>query len=117
MSGADRRERHRGISHHSRTAYGRALLTPADVPVTTLPDPELDTLVRAQLVELVSTARATLTVVEVPADGLLDALRTSPVGLTTMGRGLDHDPAPFVAAAAAGAHAAALITPRLSARP
>jgi len=112
VSGADRRERHRGISHHSRTAYGRALLTPADVPVTTMPDPELDALVRAQLVELVSTARATLTVAEVPADGLIDALRTSPVGLTTMGRGLDHDPAPFVAAAAAGAHAAVL-----SARP
>ena len=105
VSGADRRERHRGISHHSRTAYGRALLTPADVPVTTLPDPELDALVRAQLAELVGTARATLTVVEVPADGLLDALRTSPVALTTMGRGLDEDPAPFVAAAAAGAHA------------
>ncbi|HWO52548.1 MAG TPA: DUF3866 family protein, partial [Ornithinibacter sp.] len=77
-----------------------------------MPDPELDALVRAQLVELVSTARATLTVAEVPADGLIDALRTSPVGLTTMGRGLDHDPAPFVAAAAAGAHAAVL-----SARP
>ena len=57
VSGADRRERHRGISHHSRTAYGRALLTPADVPVTTLPDPELDALVRAQLDELVSTRR------------------------------------------------------------
>ena len=58
VSGADRRERHRGISHHSRTAYGRALLTPADVPVTTLPDAELDALVRAQLAELVGAARA-----------------------------------------------------------
>jgi hypothetical protein len=111
VSGADRRERHRGISHHSRTAYGRALLTPADLPVTTLPDAELDALVRTQLAELVSTARATLTAVEVPADGLLDALRSSPVALTTMGRGLDDDPAPFVAAAAAGAHAAALVNP------
>ena len=107
VSGADRRERHRGISHHSRTAYGRALLSPADVPVTTLPDPVLDALVREQLAELVAGARADLTVVEVPADGLLEALHTSPVGLTTMGRGLDADPAPFVAAAAAGAHAAA----------
>ena len=112
VSGADRRDRHRGISHHSRTAYGRALLTPADLPVTTLPDPELDALVRSQLDALVNDARAELTVVEVPADGLLDALHTSPVALTTMGRGLDADPAPFVAAAAAGAHAGAL-----SARP
>ena len=117
VSGGDRRDRHRGISHHSRTAYGRALLTPADVPVTTLADTGLDALVRDQLAELVSTARAALTVVEVPGDGLLDALRTSPVALTTMGRGLDEDPAPFVAAAAAGAHAAASINPVLSARP
>ena len=80
--------------------------------MTTLPDPELDALVRSQLDALVSSARAELTVVEVPAEGLLDALRTSPVALTTMGRGLDADPAPFVAAAAAGAHAGAL-----SARP
>ncbi|GAA4405174.1 DUF3866 family protein [Fodinibacter luteus] len=112
VSGADRRERHRGISHHSRTAYGRALLTPADVPVTALPDAGLDELVRAQLTDLVGSARATLRVVDVPADGMLEALRTSPVPLTTMGRGLDLDPAPFLAAAAAGAHAAAL-----SARP
>ena len=108
VSGADRRERHRGISHHSRTAYGRALLTPADVPVTALADPGLDALVRTQLDELVRTARAALTVVEVAADGLLAALDTSPVGLSTMGRGLEEDPAPFVAAAAAGAHAAAV---------
>lgn len=112
VSGADRRERHRGISHHSRTAYGRALLTPADVPVTPLPDPELDALVRRQLDELVGAARAPLTPVEVPADGLLEALRTSPVALSTMGRGLAEDPAPFLLAAAAGAYAASV-----SARP
>ena len=111
VSGADRRERHHGISHHSRTAYGRALLTPADLPLTTLPDAVLDALVRRQAAELVASARADLTVVEVPADGLLAALGSSPVPLTTMGRGLE-DPAPFLAAAAAGAHAAAL-----SARP
>jgi hypothetical protein len=112
VSGADARARHRGISHHSRTAYGRALLTPADLPVTTLPDADLDALVRRQAEDLVASARATLTVVDVPPAGLLEALATSPVALTTMGRGLDLDPAPFLAAAAAGAHAAAL-----SARP
>lgn len=117
VSGVDLRERHRGISHHSRTAYGRALLTAADVPVTTLPDAELDALVREQLRTLVTTARARLTVVEVPADGLLEALRTSPVALSTMGRGLDSDPAPFLAAAAAGVHAAASIDPSVSGRP
>lgn len=117
VSGADRRERHRGISHHSRTAYGRALLTPADLPVTALPDAGLDALVRAQAADLVAAARTVLTLVDVPADGLLEALRTSPVALTTMGRGLGEDPAPFLAAAAAGAHAAALMNPVLSPRP
>ncbi|GGL24049.1 DUF3866 family protein [Phycicoccus endophyticus] len=112
VSGADRRARHRGVSHHSTTAYGRALLAPADVPVTTLPDRELDARVRAQLAQLVGTARAALTPVEVPADGLLEALRSSPVPLATMGRGLREDPAPFLLAAAAGSHAASV-----SARP
>lgn len=112
VSGTDRRERHLGVSHHSRTAYGRALLAPADVPVTTLPDHDLDALVRRQVAELVASARTRLTVVDVPADGLAEALRTSPVALTTMGRSVTEDPAPFLAAAAAGAHAASV-----SARP
>lgn len=108
VSGADRRERHRGISHHSRTAYGRALLAPAEVPLTRLPDPDLDALVRSQAADLVARARAPLALVEVPADGILEALRGSPVALSTMGRGLEEDPAPFLAAAAAGVHAATL---------
>src|SRR5699024_9781482 len=36
VSGADPRPRHRGISHHSRTAYGRVLNRPADLPVPML---------------------------------------------------------------------------------
>ena len=108
----DQRPRHRGLSHHSRTAYGRALLTPADVPVTTLPDAGLDALVRRQVDALVAQARAALTVVDVPAEGLAEALAGSPVALSTMGRRLADDPAPFLVAAAAGAHAASV-----SARP
>ena len=37
ISEADPRERHRGVSHHSLTAYGRVSLVPADVPVPLLP--------------------------------------------------------------------------------
>src|SRR5690606_15991148 len=33
VSGADARERHLGVSHHSLTAYGRVALVPADVVV------------------------------------------------------------------------------------
>ncbi|MFE2616544.1 DUF3866 family protein, partial [Micromonospora chalcea] len=50
------------------------------------------------------------TIVTVPADGLDAALRASPVGLSTMGRGLDADHAYFLAAAAAGRHAARLLS-------
>jgi hypothetical protein len=42
-------------------------------------------------------------------DGLDDALATSPVALSTMGRGVADDRAAFIAAAAAGRHAAALL--------
>jgi hypothetical protein len=47
--------------------------------------------------------------VTVGVDGLEDALRTCPVQLSTMGRGLDEDLAYFLAAAAAGRHAATLL--------
>jgi hypothetical protein len=46
--------------------------------------------------------------VRVSVDGLIEALRACPAPLSTMGRGLDQDPAYFLAAAAAGRHAAAL---------
>jgi hypothetical protein len=103
ISEADPRERHQGVSHHSLTAYGKAALTSADVVV-----PELDGAfgekVRAQLVGL---SRHHL--VTVGVDGLLEELRKSPVPLSTMRRGLDDDPVYFLAAAAAGRHAANLL--------
>ncbi|KUG54507.1 hypothetical protein AVL62_03895 [Serinicoccus chungangensis] len=37
VSQADARERHRGLSHHSTTAFGRVLAHPADLPVPVLP--------------------------------------------------------------------------------
>ena len=46
----------------------------------------------------------------VPLDGLDDALLASPLRLSTMGRGLDGDPAYFLAAAAAGRLAGGLLT-------
>ncbi|MCA1710530.1 MAG: DUF3866 family protein [Actinobacteria bacterium] len=95
MSAADPRPRHRGISHHSTTAYGRVALAAADVVVPASYAGEVD-LPRHR-------------VVRVAEDGLLDALRASPAELSTMGRGLDRDPLAFVAAAAAGRHAASLL--------
>jgi hypothetical protein len=45
----------------------------------------------------------------VELDGLDDALRGTPVTMSTMGRGLDGDPAYFLAAAASGRLAARLL--------
>jgi Protein of unknown function (DUF3866) len=103
VSDADPRERHRGISHHSLTAYGRVALAAADVAVPDLPG-ELGARVAAQAAALGERHR----LVRVSVAGLADALAACPVPLSTMGRGLDADLAYFLAAAAAGRHAAAL---------
>jgi hypothetical protein len=103
VSEADLRERHRGVSHHSLTASGRVALSPAEVVVPLLPG-ELGSRVREQAAEL-AAPQGIHRLVEVETHGLLDALRASPVRLSTMGRGLDDDTAAFLAAAAAGRHA------------
>jgi hypothetical protein len=95
MSDADPRPRHRGISHHSTTAYGRVALVPADVVVPASYPGEVD-LPRHRVVRVTEV-------------GLIEALRASPAELSTMGRGLGGDPIAFVAAAAAGRHAASLL--------
>jgi Protein of unknown function (DUF3866) len=104
VSETDPRERHRGVSHHSLTAYGRVALARADVVVPELPG-RLGAQVAAQAAGL-GTRHA---IVTVPVDGLEAALRRSPARLSTMGRGLDQDLAYFLAAAAAGRHAGRLL--------
>ncbi|MFK5690107.1 DUF3866 family protein [Ornithinimicrobium sp. LYQ92] len=133
VSQADARPRHQGLSHHSRTAFGRVLAHPADLPIpVAFPPspteralctdrasavhrpgerPALDAClerVAEQAAELVAEAPH-LRAVPVPTQGLLEALRHTPVRLSTMGRGLEDDPAAFVAAAVAGRHAASLL--------
>jgi hypothetical protein len=104
VSEADPRERHRGVSHHSLTAYGRVALARADVVVPELPG-RLGAQVAAEAAELGPRH----TIVTVPVDGLEAALRRSPAALSTMGRGLDQDLAYFLAGAAAGRHAGRLL--------
>jgi hypothetical protein len=113
VSGADARERHLGVSHHSTTAYGRVALSPADVVVPGLAGSgagleELDARVRSQARALGAPLGRHRLVDVATGPDLLDALRGTPVRLSTMGRGLDADPASFLAVAAAGAHAEAL---------
>lgn len=108
ISEADRRERHVGVSHHSRTAYGRVALVPADVAVPLL-EGAFGERVRAEARELCDASGGRLTAREVAVDGLEEALRASPVALRTMGRGYDDDRAGFLGAAVAGRHAAGLV--------
>ncbi|HVN13754.1 MAG TPA: DUF3866 family protein [Kineosporiaceae bacterium] len=110
VSAADARQRHRGLSHHSRTALGRVALLPADVVVPAQDGPFWAS-VRAQAAELCAPA-GRHRLVEVDADGLRGALEASPVPLSTMGRGLEDDEAAFLAAAAAGRHAGRLLDGR-----
>jgi hypothetical protein len=101
MSQVDPRPRHRGVSHHSTTAYGRVALAAADVVVP------------SSWTDLAAPARPLLAghrLVDVDDTGLLDVLRPWAPLLSTMGRGLDDDPVAFVAAAAAGRHAGRMLT-------
>ncbi|WP_329234743.1 DUF3866 family protein [Actinoallomurus sp. NBC_01490] len=104
VSEADARERHQGVSHHSLTAYGRVALARAQVVVPELPGP-----FGARVAADAAPLGERHDLVRVPVDGLEEALRASPVRLSTMGRGLDEDLAGFLTAAAAGRHAAALL--------
>jgi hypothetical protein len=103
ISASDPRARHHGVSHHSLTAYGRVALAPADLVVPAGVDGSL------RMDAALAPLRARHRVVTVAVDGLDSALRTLPVKLSTMGRDLDADLVYFLAAAAAGRHAAALV--------
>ena len=107
LSQADTRERHLGVSHHSLTAYGRIAAHRADIVVPLL-DGDFGDLVRDQAKALTPPHD----LVEVEVDGLTAALEECPVPLRTMGRGMDADPPAFLAAAAAGWHAAGLLSGR-----
>jgi hypothetical protein len=104
ISEADPRERHRGIAHHSLPAYGRVALARADVVVPDLPGE-----FGAEVAAAAEPLGARHTLVRVGVDGLREVLAGCPVALSTMGRGLDADLAYFLAAAAAGRQAAALV--------
>ncbi len=103
LSDVDPRPRHRGVSHHSLTAYGRVALLPADIAVPAG--------LRQSTLDALRPLAERHRLVTVPTDGLDEALRKSPAKLSTMGRDIDDDPVYFMAAAAAGRHAATLIEP------
>lgn len=100
MSDADARDRHSGVSHHALTALTRVALEPADVPVPSG--------CAEGLLGLLSRHR----VLEVDAQAVLEGLaRATDEGLkpSHMGRGPEEDRLFFLAAGAAGLHAASLV--------
>ncbi|ADH92589.1 DUF3866 family protein [Arcanobacterium haemolyticum] len=114
MSNADARGRHFGISHHTIRVLADVVKVPCTVPLplySSMPEE----LIGGDWVEVAEQQRTDLAtisrldLVEVDATGLYDALRDFPVGLKTMGRGLDEDVTSFIAAAAAGAYTAQML--------
>ncbi len=102
LSFADPRERHRGLSHHTRTALGKIALTGCSV---VLPEmlPEKRALVEKQLGESGISARHR--VIFLDAAATFQALRKYGLEVTTMGRTIEQDPEYFLAAGAAGIYA------------
>src|SRR4051794_25392280 len=102
ISEADPRPRHRGVSHHSLTAFGRVALG----GVTLVAPRGLSSELGGQVGTDLAGQPERNEVVWIDTVGLDDALGLSPVPLSTMGRGLEEERAYFLAAAAAGRYAA-----------
>ncbi|MCT1557068.1 DUF3866 family protein [Helcobacillus massiliensis] len=107
VSEADQRPRHRGLSHHSLTVLERFTHVPVGLPVLAADDA-----LAAPIDQEVREALAPLgrEVIAVRADGLLDQLRSSPVRLSTMGRGFAEDLRAFLYPALAGRYAGSLFS-------
>ncbi len=106
ISFADARERHRGLSHHSRTALGTIALTKATVVLPKLLPEKLE-LVLQQVEESTISHKHDVAIIE--GQPALAALAEYQVKVTTMGRHVEQDPEFFLAAGAAGVYVASLI--------
>jgi hypothetical protein len=106
ISFADARERHQGVSHHSLTTLGTLTHSPADVVAPRL-EPQQQSLVERQLLQAHVAERHRVAWWIEGAVGI-EALRQRGINVTTMGRGMDDDPAFFLSASAAGVYASPL---------
>ena len=100
VSFADERERHRGVSHHSLTILADVCKVDVNVPVPVLEDDAQREVVWGALRGRKLEERHHL--VEVDGAPAIEELRARGVDVRTMGRGIDDDPAFFLAAGAAG---------------
>ncbi|MEW6695763.1 MAG: DUF3866 family protein [Bacillota bacterium] len=102
ISFAEARERHRGLSHHTRTTLGRIALTKATVTLPKLEPDKLELLLQ-QAEESGISQKHDIAVVD--AQPALEALQHYNIKITTMGRSVEQDPEFFLAAGAAGIYA------------
>jgi Protein of unknown function (DUF3866) len=100
VSFADPSYRHHGVSPHSLTVLREVALVPVHVAVPAFDDEEHRGAVWEALKEAALEERHQL--VEASGQPALDLLMERGVAAETMGRGLDEDPAFFLAAGAAG---------------
>jgi Protein of unknown function (DUF3866) len=100
VSFADARERHRAVSHHSLTILADVCAVDVNVPVPALPDERERELVWEALRGRKLEEKHHL--VEVDGAPAIEELRAREIDVRTMGRGIDDDPAFFLAAGAAG---------------
>jgi hypothetical protein len=100
VSFADERERHRAVSHHSLTILADVCTVDVNVPVPVLSDDAQRDAVWSSLRARKLEERHHL--VEVDGRPALDELRARGLDVRSMGRGIDDDPAFFLAAGAAG---------------
>ncbi|NLJ99861.1 MAG: DUF3866 family protein [Clostridia bacterium] len=103
ISFSDKRERHRGLSHHSITVLGRVALSPALISLPHL-EKEKEKIISEQM-QGASIFKKHRVVVE-NGEGGLRFLKKLGVKVTTMGRSLDQDREFFLASSSAGAAAA-----------
>lgn len=99
ISFADLRERHLGISHHSRTALGKVALSRATVTLPQLEPEKIELLLRQVEASGISS-RHNIAIIE--AEAALEALVEYDVKVSTMGRNINQDREFFLAAGAAG---------------
>jgi hypothetical protein len=108
ISFSDARSRHEGVSHHSLTSLG-LVARPATVVVPELPTGQGD-VIAEQLRALDPSVEHQL--VTAAGNAGVDLLVERGIGVDTMGRSLSAAPEPFLAAAAAGAVGAGMVTDR-----
>ncbi|TVY11701.1 DUF3866 family protein [Paenibacillus cremeus] len=109
ISFGDARERHCGLSHHTRTALGTAAIAEAIVPLPLLGAAEQLRLLREQAEDLLEREHELRWIAAPAVEQMETAFQAYEAPITSMGRGLLDDPLFFAAVCAAADAALQLI--------